>query len=204
VWNGSAWLAWFMGIPVVEPVSSNYSWINQGSGGTAVSIDTSHGGEKMITGASGSSAGFTERVKATPGVPFTQTFGFLYAGAGTMGLAVMNATPSLLAWRSASADTTVAQPFLGWDSWSNPTAPSGGSQIVAAGSLRLWSGPILWMRYQDNGTNRILSTSSDGITFIPWRSESRTSFLTATQIGYLILSTSTCYIWMIHDSLTTP
>lgn len=42
----------------------------------------------------------------------------------------------------------------------------------------------IWLRVHDNKTNRIWSFSFDGLTWVDFFTEARTSFLTATQVGF--------------------
>lgn len=191
-YNGSAWLAFFMGIPVTEPVSSNFSWYNQ----STASLVTAYGGEQIVCGSS-STGGFVTRGKSYPGAAFTQTFGFQICG-GNGGIHIRNATPNLLDWRLDNGAFTI-----GWDLWTSPNTPSGGSQIQAPSTMAPLWGPILFLRFKDDGTNRILSYSTDNRNFIQWRSESRTASFTPTIIGYGAQGSNST-TWLVHDSLTTP
>jgi hypothetical protein len=191
--NGTAWLAFFMGMPVTEPVTGNFSWYNQ----STAAVDTTYGGERLSIGSSGST-GFVTRGKSYPGTAFTQTFGFLLQGANNA-LHIRNATPNLMDWR-VNTDGAFT---IGWDLWTSPNSPSGGSQIQSPSSLYPIWGPILFLRFQDDGTNRSLSYSADNKFFIVWRTESRTASMTPTIIGYGTQGSSTC-AWLVHDSLTTP
>lgn len=85
---------------------------------------------------------------------------------------------------------------MGNGAWSNTpyfltsqTATSLAGAGAAQGTLNdvLGNGAIpydLWLRVHDDKTNRIWSFSFDGITFVDFFTESRTSFLTATQVGF--------------------
>jgi hypothetical protein len=50
-------------------------------------------------------------------------------------------------------------------------------------SLRL-EGVLVWLKLDDNGTNRIVSISQDGQTWRQVQSIGRTDFLTADEIGF--------------------
>lgn len=65
-------------------------------------------------------------------------------------------------------------------------------------------GPVLWLRLQDNGTNRICSVSFDGVNFETFHTVSRTDFLTASKLGiYLSVNDGahdivmTCSSWLV-------
>jgi hypothetical protein len=72
-------------------------------------------------------------------------------------------------------------------------------------------GPVLYLRYVDDGTNRTCYMSSDGVNFISQGSSSvsRTDFLTPTKMGIHVKQQSTVGsydvgAWFFHYSVTTP
>jgi hypothetical protein len=46
--------------------------------------------------------------------------------------------------------------------------------------------PVYWIRIADNGTNRIISWSVNGLHFTQVHSVSRTDFITADEVGFFI------------------
>lgn len=85
---------------------------------------------------------------------------------------------------------------MGSGAWSNTPywlTSETGTSLAGAGAAQgtlndiLGDGTIpldMWLRVHDDKTNRIWSYSIDGVTFIDFFSETRTSFLTATQVGF--------------------
>jgi hypothetical protein len=66
---------------------------------------------------------------------------------------------------------------------------------------------VLWLRLQDNGTNRVFSYSLDGVNFIALQSTARTTFLTATKLGLFMdcqNSTSDAYMTCSSWLVTSP
>jgi hypothetical protein len=55
------------------------------------------------------------------------------------------------------------------------------------GSQELYcGGNLVWLRIEDNGTNRICSISADGQVFTTFHSVGRTDFLTADEVGFAL------------------
>lgn len=64
-------------------------------------------------------------------------------------------------------------------------AGAGAAQGACASVGAVGSAPFdIWLRVHDNKTNRIWSFSYDGLTWVDFFTDSRTSFLTATQVGF--------------------
>ncbi len=80
--------------------------------------------------------------------------------------------------------------------WDSPT--SFNSSYI---ELQLYYPQPIWLRVEDNGTNRISYYSFDGINFIQYHSVSRTDFLTPTKVGFGLDVENTSYpgaITVIH------
>jgi hypothetical protein len=83
---------------------------------------------------------------------------------------------------------------------SNATASSAAS-VVATSSGMAWSATSpIWLRIQNNGTNRIYSWSSDGEQFIPFYTEGHTTFLTETVGGASIFTENSQGMGLTLDS----
>lgn len=74
-----------------------------------------------------------------------------------------------------------ASSYLLIQSFTNPTTFSANQVFVT--NVGNAHGGVNWIRYSDNGTNRTWYSSTDGVTFNVFKTEGRTTFLTADQIG---------------------
>jgi hypothetical protein len=48
------------------------------------------------------------------------------------------------------------------------------------------NGPLIWLRIADNGTNRIVSFSVDGVLWTALHTVGRTDFITPNQVGFYV------------------
>lgn len=173
VWNGTAWEYYSGGQLMTRPVSSAFSWVNQGG----ASVVTSSGG-MFLSLPAGTGTSWRMRVKAAPATPYTVTahirpmalatggFGLVFRQSSDGKFAILRIVTTALESVKYTNETTVSAGYGG---------------ILTLGAL-LGLEPH-WLRIADNGTSRICSVSSDGINFIPFHTIGRTDFLTANQIG---------------------
>lgn len=174
--TGAAWAPWGPIFPMVEPVSGDYAWINQGS----ASLNTTPGGIYLLAPATGAATpSVVLRKKAAPSTPYTITVAFIPQLTTASGLSVG------VGWRQSSDGKLI---YIALDiggaalnvyKFTSPTAFSATYAGVAI--LAVWP---LFVRFTDNGTNRIVSWSRDGQNFIQIHSVGRTDFLTADEIWF--------------------
>jgi hypothetical protein len=176
-------LAWDM-MPFhrfTPPVSTDYTWVNQGSSTVADTkgimvlrpVDVASGDNLRVL------------VKAAPTPPYEFTVAMLaqnplYHGAYQIG-------QFGICWRESGSGKLLT---FGWGTsnyplsfsyaqWTNPTTLSG-SQFTVEAPLHY----PFWIRFADDGVNRTVKVSADGVSFEPvCASQGRTVFLTADQIG---------------------
>lgn len=176
--TGAAWAPWGPIFRLTQPVSGDFSWVNQGG----ASVSTTNGGIFLSAPASASDS-LRCRVKSAPATPYTITAlmlpllysenyhhcGLLFRESGTGELATMHFAVGL--------DAALKIQVTKWDS---PTAWNADYVGQVA-----WpkNGP-LWLRIADDGANRISSISADGQNFLTIHSVGRTDFLTADQVGF--------------------
>lgn len=79
--------------------------------------------------------------------------------------------------------------------WSN--ADTLGAETTFTGNVG-WYGPIFWMQYEEDTTNRIIRISSDGFYWHDVITETKTTSLTATQWGFALYAEGTCYATLLH------
>jgi hypothetical protein len=182
--NGTAWdmLPYWQMTP---PVIADFTWVNQG--GATV---TDRKGMMVLeppTAASGDSLRLL--VKTAPATPYKIT------------LAMMSTDPEIISgtsgsqgicWRESGTGKIITFGLgRGTDTysvykwyhtqWTNPTTIAGGGQISARYVPLIWP---YWVRFGDDGTNRTVEMSGDGITWQLYEApESRSTFFTADQVG---------------------
>ena len=185
--TGAAWGSWGPLWKLTPPVDGDFSWVNQGSAtkttgnGYVAIADTDAGGDQLRM-----------RVKSAPSTPYTITLGFLptFAGGGSFGYSAgmcvrQSSDGKVIVCGSAYLQTTtpngdyfVNQDFTAHNNF------SANNQLIP-GACAMWRG-ICWVRYIDNGTNRIWQVSADGLTWVDSFTEGRTTFLTADQVGFFV------------------
>jgi len=178
--NGSLWDMMPMN-RMTPPASGDFSWVNQG---TATVADTK--GMMVLTTPSVSS-GESLRclVKSAPSTPYEITVCML--AQSPVYTSAQTAAQFGICWRDSAssklltygwASTTYPMQFS-YDQWTNHTTLSANQFSYMA--------PLIcpmWLRFSDDGTNRLVKVSSDGISFVPVQVlQGRTVFLTADQVG---------------------
>jgi hypothetical protein len=188
--NGTAWQCWgSYDYPIAEPNNGAFSWAAQGAGGNA-SLDTSKGGIILQTPRTAAD-NWAIRVMAAPSPPFTLTARIrpLLIGRSTQQVAILARNSSTGAFvtvefeaRQAWATSTPPQ-RIRMAKWNSPTS----FNSEYDGAIHPWViDRPLWLRWQDDGTNRAGYFSYDGIYWhkIPSISVARTDFTTPDQIGF--------------------
>lgn len=176
--TGSAYATFGPWFPFTEPDNTAFSDLN---GPTVV---TTNGGIVISTAASGTDQN-RARVKAVPGAtPYTVDIAILprfivenFHNAGLYVTDGTNAATSKL-WGCYVGGIS-GQSTIKVDKWTNSTTFS-----ANAVSLQLPVAGVIFLRYADDSTNRSCSYSFDGVNYEAIFSEGRTTFLTATHIGF--------------------
>jgi hypothetical protein len=174
-YSGSAWAPWGPIFPLTDPTLQSWSWVNQGG----ASVDTSKGGIYLLAPASGSMS-MRIRAKAVPTAPYVidvlwqpliypDTYGLVSLG-----------------WRNSTTGELVHVRY-GWTSpwqlayiYSN-SATADNSAVV---STPFYRNAPLFIRLQDDNTNRKAWYSEDGQHWLLYYSESRTAFTTPDQVFF--------------------
>lgn len=199
IFDGTKWQAFFMGYHVNEPLSSAFSWVNQG--GAAI-VTTLGGIQLTVPPNSGDS--FREQVQSwTPGqqcvdIAFLPSFHYTSA---FMQLLLRNSGSTNQAGWSIGSGT---QPSfaLGGSRFASPTSFNSNYTVTQAEFMG--TGPLLWLRIYDDGTtNRTIYFSVDGNQFYQFFQESRTAYITPNQVGFAIdqsvnTSGTRSAMWVVH------
>lgn len=164
------------------PVDGDFAWVNQG--GAAI---TATGGALYLKAPTAAGENLRIRVKTAPATPYTITAAFLlnhmnqnYSGGGLLFRQSSDGKIHTFSFH--------ATPGLSSLKWSSATA-----------SVAYYVGPLFttrhlwWLQISDDGTNRIVRQSADGLNWIMFGTIGRTDYLTADQVGYLALAQSTTF-----------
>lgn len=179
-YSGAAWVPWGPLFPfIAPPAAASWTWVNQGTASVADSK-----GAVILSGPSASgSTNLRLLVRTAPATPWTVTAAF-FADLDSHG-----ASETGLCFRASGAGTihtmAIAAGLAGIASrkWTSPTAFSADYVNTATIKTTFPGAVVVWMRLQDDGTNRILSHAVDGQTWRTVHSVARTDFLTANQVG---------------------
>lgn len=167
--------------PMTLPVDGSFSWVNQGSAGTS----TVNGAVVLTAPVGSNSDNLRLRVKSAPATPYTITiafsalswslnyfmFGLVFRESSSGKLIICNYHTEAATWGFEVAK------------FNSPTSYSGSSPLTASGGAIHLNG-LIWMRISDDNTNRKFDVSNDGQTWTNLYSETRTTFLTADQVGW--------------------
>lgn len=183
-WNGSIWVPRGPTFEFTKPDDSAFAWINQGG----ATVDTSKGGICLEAAGNGSAQNFRIRKMTAPSTPYTITVAFLLHlvpsanGYGYAGLCFRQSSDGKLATINFQPINDIyGQVALNWDKWSSASAYSAnyGVNYCAPAVLH-------WLRIEDDGTNRKLHHSINGLHWAQIHTVGRTDYLTADEIGFFV------------------
>lgn len=183
--NGSAWLAFYRGIPVtMPPAASGYTQENSGRG----TLTDNAGGGLLLVGSESSPINWEPFSRSVPSAPYTYEIGCTTTGVmstaasdnGIVGLFLSDGTKYKW-WALADVLSvmynTARETFN--STLKNTTGGWHGASQVA--------GP-LFVRIRDDNTTLFYDWSKDGQNWRNYYSESRTNLFTATKIGFMVRS----------------
>lgn len=190
-YSGSAWVPWGPLFPLTDPsLASISTWVNQGG----ASVSTTNGGI-LLSAPAAAGDNIRLRVKTAPATPYKITAmlkGFGAVNAANVGLAFRESGSGKIALAMLGGAFTgklTSAPALASITFTNPTTFNAVyvSNNFPEFPLQM---PPAFLRIEDDGTNRIISISSDGINFMAYHTVIRTDFLTADQVGFFVNSVS--------------
>jgi hypothetical protein len=182
-WNGTVWETWGPSYPFTRIVDSDFAWINQG----AATINVANGGVYLKTVPDGADT-LKIRKRATLTPPYTVTVAFQI----TMRLVNYSFCGILL--RSSTGgqcESYAIGPLkvIGVNRWTSATLWASG--VVTSPLPDMAS--LIWLRIQDNGTNRIYSWSMDGVNFEVSYTIGRTTYITPDEVGFFVNPANASY-----------
>lgn len=162
------------------PDNTQFSWVNQG--GASVTVNA-NGGIFLNAPASASNS-IRARVKSLPGGNYTLIVAFYPALVAqnnvNCGICLQESSSGKLINYSVFSDQTFTDNGFVKQNFTNSTTFSA-STIISA--VMAGTG-LVFMKLDDNGTNRTWSFSRDGYNYIQLHQETRTTFLTADKAGF--------------------
>lgn len=180
--NASIWVPWGPIYPFTKPVDGDFAWINQGG----ASKVTTTGGVflRAPLNATGNPS-LRIRKKAAPSTPYTIVAGILPA------IVSLNYQSCGLLFRNNGAGTIETLEFSAATSVNSALVVNRYSSATVYSSTPLNRGQghamgIVWLKIADDGTDRIYSYSTDGQNFITIFTVTRTTFLTADEVGFFV------------------
>jgi hypothetical protein len=183
------WQAFYKGRAVTRPVDSGFSWVNQGS----ATLTTTYGNMLLYAPASATNSNRI-RIKTAPSTPYVIEAGM------TVQATKSNFFGGGLCFRQSSDSKLVTFGVAGGASnnmaeakWTNETTFSADYTLSPDPNPGDWD---LWIRIADNGTNRIVSWSPDGLTWTDLHTVGRTDFLTADQVGFYANPSNSQALWV--------
>lgn len=194
--SGSLWAPWGPIFPLTKPIDDQFSWVNQG----ASTVSTTRGGI-LLSAPAGAGDNIRIRAKTAPATPYVITAlinpvsGKQTGAASTYGLGFRQSSDGrlhLLLMHQSELGELLSCKFTNPTTFSAAFAQSGQANAVAGfGPLATVNNvrinfPLRWLRIADDGVNRIVSYSPDGIEWVDFNSVARTNFLTADQVCFFV------------------
>lgn len=184
-YTGSAWELWGPLFKLTRPPASGWSWVNQGS----ASVDTSKGGIYLSTPSDGTgNNNIRLYARTAPTPPYTVTVcilpGITAQSSNGFGIAFRESSSgklhTLLLQASGSTVSMISAKYT------NPTTFSGANYVSIIFPLGSW----IWLRLEDDNTNRKTYVSVDGQNWIQISSVTRLDYLTtgADQVAFFVNS----------------
>ena len=179
-----AFAHWGPLFPMAMPINGDFAWVNQGG----ASVDVTNGGIYLLGPAAGAGYNLRIRKKAAPATPYTITAAFLVNQMRTQsvgwGLLFRQSADGKLATLFFQVSTTPTVTIYS-SKFDDPNT-LGGAPYATIGNLVNFHAPLSFWRIADDGVNRILSWSGDGVHFHTLHSIARNDYLTADEVGFFV------------------
>ena len=170
--------------PCEMPVNGDYAWINQGT----ATIDATYGPPCLQEPTDYNAHNQRVRIMSAPSTPYTIDFLMLPFITGY--------SKSGFTWRESSSGKLIhwqVEGQAGYSSrygnytsmWKMTDASTYNSAYAGALVWYMHHPSYVWFRAADDGVNREVSVSVDGINWVLIHQVGRTDFLTADQVGFV-------------------
>jgi hypothetical protein len=171
---GLGTVTWGPVFALTAPVDGDFAWVNQGGASTTTTTNA-----VSLAAPTNSGSSWRIRKKAAPATPYTIEVAFI------LNAVAQDFVTTGFIWRQSSDGKFIVAGM----SQDNTTFAS--AFDVALNAPHFSS--LVYMKCTDNGTNRIVYTSSDGLNWIQIHSVGRTDFLTADEVGFGLDVSNTTY-----------
>lgn len=176
-YNGTDWNStWGPTWPLTRPRLADYTAINQSTATIA-----ERGGGIGIDAPAVGGENWRVLVKSTPSTPYTLTVAWLVtmtaSGVGAGLILRQSSDGKLMIFRYLYGNAFVISQYSSATSFTGNASSAPSTTLVPPT-------PFVWLQMGDNGTNRIWRYSCDGIHFVDFYTEARTTYLTADQWGF--------------------
>jgi hypothetical protein len=174
--------------PYTDPTLQTFAWINQGGASEVVNGQT-------ISLVAPAVSGYQNRIrkKAAPATPYIVTIAIQalynpYATSNGYGFVFRESGSGKLSgiYFELSGGPT---PYFYASKWTDHATYS----ATYGSNSPFYAGLPLWLRLADDGANRTMAWSFDGVNFLTIHSVGRTDFLTADEIGIMVDSNNASY-----------
>jgi len=183
-YDGSNWLYFCDGIQMTLPDATGFSWDNQGN----ASRSLTNGYELVsVTAAGDGPQDISVRYKTAPTAPYTVTACWnptLNNKGQTVGLIFRDSASGKIMSLAVGHGQGDVNPILFVEYFTSSSAYSSTPATEVPHGVPTIQ--RIWIRIEDDNTNRKYYASADGITFDEFYSEGRTTQFTADQVGWFI------------------
>jgi hypothetical protein len=177
--TGSAWASWGPLYRMTPPVLGDFTQINFGSASAVDDI----GAVYLFAPSNGGAQNLRMLARTLPSAPYTVTVCILPL------LSNVQFSQAAFGLRNSANDDAVlfkmqtsgATSFeISYEKWNSNSSGGVGNYIAQQAGTMMLARPI-FLRFEDDNTNRILSWGADGKNFLPLHSVGRTDFVTPDQ-----------------------
>ena len=179
--NGSIWEKFGPIWPMTPPLAADFPrWMNQG---TATFTDVK--GAPVLVAPVNSNTNLRCRVKDYPTPPFTVEMAFTltvwpYNQTGVGGLCLRDSISMKMVTIGVGGGSNGDLQIQCYN-WNSPTSSSG--SCTGSAATHLGETALIWLKYADDGNNRVISFSVDGYNWAQALSIARTDWIVPNEIG---------------------
>jgi len=195
--TGAAYAYWATMRAVTPPAAlSGWTVLNQGGS----TIEDYRGGIRVVIPTS-TAAGIRGFHKTAPSAPYSVTVGLLWMPAATDGAHVCagwrqssDGKLAVIRLRRANPPEAVSTKYTDESTFS--------ANYTTHGVGWMPQGPLLWLQFEDDNSNRIVRYSTDGLNWVQLHTVGRTDFLTGDQLVFGLdnngSTASSAYAVLLH------
>ena len=199
--NGSIWVPFLDGLQVTEPLSTGWTWLNQGTS----TVSSTYGGV-ILDAAQNSPLEVRGRYQAQPSIPFRiyaafkmSFFGTNYQAGGLFFLDTVSGKLKVFTINGQTIGSSAAPFIINIAHMSGAANPGTNTNLLTRAIMPQGT---IWLSIEDDGTNHNFYWSADGVNWILFYSETDTTYVTPTSVGFCGYADSSnvsdALIWLLH------